>query len=1046
MKRFTFFIIVVSFTLSGMSFSQSNFTNNKNKNPAKLLNQTSNSGTDYLQRTGEWPYGSSGSLAVDSLRDIIFLGSGGAVLILDGSNKTNPQLITDEIRTAGLVEDIFYDASTERLYLACGEGGYEIWNVEDPSNPFFYSRNEIYYADVETPVGHVQVNGNFAVFECAWGYIHSVNVSDPYNPYQVSFNGIVGNPAHNISLDQSGYIHATGQQNYVSLYLDGSGQLHTAGQLPIYNCNAVFNGSQALYVSQEDYLYIIWNGGVNVNPVDVGGVTNIEVRGTLAYIINNSGINIWDVTNNANPFLIASAGTQSSTTDLNIAGNYAYVSVGSKGLNIFDISNPFSPQLVGMYDTYSTTRNTVIKDNIAYVAHSDDGLLMIDISNKERPQLLGQFQTSSYNYDVELKGSLAFLACWEDGFKIVDVSDPTMPSEVSGINNINASKLEVNGNYAYVVEYYPPNTNCNINVINVTDPNNPFEVSSIPFTALVQDLVYYNGYLFVADYTSGLKIIDVSDPQNPFEASNLSLPKVEDVFIKDNYAYICASDWPPEGGLYIYDITNPVSPVEKGYYGTPGFSSFDVEVAGSYAYVNDGEDIWLFYLDDFNPVFYDQYRLPDFISDIYADGKYIYISNFKAGLSIYKNNLIENPPLSNWEFQTSGITEDIWAVDFTSLTNGWAAANYGILLHTTDGGDNWQTMQVGASADNFRDLDFVNENTGWVSGENSAMYKTTNGGLNWSALNVPTSSIIRSICFLNESLGWAVTLEDYKILKTTDGGETWTQQFSGLSGNLHHVDVCFTDENNGFIIGFILGSQSQDYILKTTDGGQTWNTNFNYQDYNLSSLYFVNNELGWVGGMNGFLIKTTDAGDTWQIQNSETGNLISDLFFFNESNGWFTGFEGTLYNTNDGGTSWLHNNVLIQDDLRSVYFVNQTNGWAVGSNGIILHYHEAVTNTETNVNQKPENFALYQNYPNPFNPSTHIKYQIAETGTVILKIFDVLGNEVATLVNENKFPGIYDVEFSGSSLSSGIYFYKLQVYAPGRAGSFTHTKKMILLK
>jgi len=85
-------------------------------------------------------------------------------------------------------------------------------------------------------------------------------------------------------------------------------------------------------------------------------------------------------------------------------------------------------------------------------------------------------------------------------------------------------------------------------------------------------------------------------------------------------------------------------------------------------------------------------------------------------------------------------------------------------------------------------------------------------------------------------------------------------------------------------------------------------------------------------------------------------------------------------------------------------------------------------------------FVLYQNYPNPFNQSTKIKYQVARSGNVTLKVYDILGREVATIVNEEKKPGVYEVEFNGSALSSGVYFYKLN------AGDFTQTKKLLLLK
>jgi hypothetical protein len=83
---------------------------------------------------------------------------------------------------------------------------------------------------------------------------------------------------------------------------------------------------------------------------------------------------------------------------------------------------------------------------------------------------------------------------------------------------------------------------------------------------------------------------------------------------------------------------------------------------------------------------------------------------------------------------------------------------------------------------------------------------------------------------------------------------------------------------------------------------------------------------------------------------------------------------------------------------------------------------------------------LSQNYPNPFNPSTTIKYSIAQFSNVVLKIFDILGNEIETLVDEEKPAGEYKVEFNGTSLTSGIYFYQL------KAGNYIETNKMILLK
>ena len=103
---------------------------------------------------------------------------------------------------------------------------------------------------------------------------------------------------------------------------------------------------------------------------------------------------------------------------------------------------------------------------------------------------------------------------------------------------------------------------------------------------------------------------------------------------------------------------------------------------------------------------------------------------------------------------------------------------------------------------------------------------------------------------------------------------------------------------------------------------------------------------------------------------------------------------------------------------------------------------DQITGIENNADfiSLPEKFSLTQNYPNPFNPTTNIKFRIPENGFVTLKIYDLIGREVATLLNEEKLSGNYEVKFNGSNLSSGVYFYRLT------AGTFTTTKQMILLR
>jgi hypothetical protein len=133
--------------------------------------------------------------------------------------------------------------------------------------------------------------------------------------------------------------------------------------------------------------------------------------------------------------------------------------------------------------------------------------------------------------------------------------------------------------------------------------------------------------------------------------------------------------------------------------------------------------------------------------------------------------------------------------------------------------------------------------------------------------------------------------------------------------------------------------------------------------------------------------------------------------------------------------------------LEDFFFLNEDEGYVVGTGGIILKTTTGGTTfVETDdYHSQPKTSFLSQNYPNPFNPSTTIRYEIPEQSFVTIKIYDVLGNEIATLANEEKPAGTYDVVFGSHSgkdrnLASGIYFYTLST------GNFLSTKKMILMK
>ena len=168
----------------------------------------------------------------------------------------------------------------------------------------------------------------------------------------------------------------------------------------------------------------------------------------------------------------------------------------------------------------------------------------------------------------------------------------------------------------------------------------------------------------------------------------------------------------------------------------------------------------------------------------------------------------------------------------------------------------------------------------------------------------------------------------------------------------------------------------------------------------------------------------------------------------NTTTGYLTSLRGNVLKTTNGGVSWNVKKLYTNGQLRSIVAFDTNNIWVAGDNGLIISTvgGGVITGiTSDNTNIFPQNYLLSQNYPNPFNPQTKIKFDVpanvkGQTSNVKLIIYDLLGREVTTLVNEELKPGTYEADWDGSNYSSGVYFYKII------SEGFVETKKMVLMK
>jgi hypothetical protein len=241
------------------------------------------------------------------------------------------------------------------------------------------------------------------------------------------------------------------------------------------------------------------------------------------------------------------------------------------------------------------------------------------------------------------------------------------------------------------------------------------------------------------------------------------------------------------------------------------------------------------------------------------------------------------------------------------------------------------------------------------------------------------------------AVGWSGT-----ILRTSNGGSSWFSQVSGITKNL--FGVSFLDLNNGLVVG------EDGTILKTVDGGNNWTLHSSGITETLYDIDFKDLINATAVGRLGLILRTTDGGVNWDLRPSGTTSFLYGVSFSDINNGTAVGFNGTILRTTNGGVTFIE---------------------------------------EEYSTQSPTEFILSQNYPNPFNPSTTISWQSPVGSHQTLKVFDVLGNEVATLINEYREAGKHSVNFDASRLSSGVYFYKIQAED---IDSYIETKKMLLLK
>jgi hypothetical protein len=396
-------------------------------------------------------------------------------------------------------------------------------------------------------------------------------------------------------------------------------------------------------------------------------------------------------------------------------------------------------------------------------------------------------------------------------------------------------------------------------------------------------------------------------------------------------------------------------------------------------------------------------------------------------------------PLSAGTLASVSAADDnnVWAAGYVSNASGPP-----LVIRTTNGGTYTNALGtgIGAAVPIFN-IWAIDGNTALATGSTTStfVYKTTNGGTTWSTVFTQSGGFINVITMKDANTGFMQgdpVGGRWSLFRTTNGGTTWdsTGMYLPQAGTEAGWNNAISTVGDNIWFG-----TNNTKVYRSTNFGMSWTAQVptGVAGASGSDVHFNDANNGMYGGAS--LVTTTNGGTTWTANaGSGTGNYSGITGY--GSNWWTVRFSAAVGFSSNNGTAWSVAYTTTSGTVADIT-KSRTGLFLYGSknNGGMIKYG-ITTGINPVGGEVVKNYSLSQNYPNPFNPTTNIKFAIPSNGLVSLKVYNMLGKEVATLVNGNLSAGAYTYDFNASNLASGVYFYKLE------SANFSEVKKMMLVK
>jgi len=306
----------------------------------------------------------------------------------------------------------------------------------------------------------------------------------------------------------------------------------------------------------------------------------------------------------------------------------------------------------------------------------------------------------------------------------------------------------------------------------------------------------------------------------------------------------------------------------------------------------------------------------------------------------------------------------------------------------------------------------------------SGVYVSTNYGSNWTKTSLNNQNI-RSLAY-NGTVLFAGTNEN-GIFVSTNNGTSWTQS------SINDKEVrCIVFSGN-----YIFAGTYNSGIYRSSNNGLNW-IQIALTERSILSMDTVGSNI-FAGTDNNGVFVSSNNGSNW-VQTSLNNQWVYALVHSN--NYLFAGTPNGVYYSTDNGNTWTQKNegLTMSTNVQSMLITNNYVFAGIASFHVWRRQLSEFVNVINISSKIPEYYSLHQNYPNPFNPTTKIRFDLVNSELVTIKIFDILGKEILTLINQKLKPGTYETDFHADDLPSGTYFYRLTTER------YSETKKMLFMK